>query len=90
MAATMNAIDPFRQRQVPDVAARFRRERGKHQRQADLMWLGSLAAMFSDHELGLLEDIGYLSQRDLDLIRQAGRQGSPRTQDPATHSGGQA
>jgi hypothetical protein len=64
------AIDPFRKRQVPDVAGRFRRERARHQRQADLMWLGVLAALFTDHEIGLLDDLGYLSQHDKDLLRQ--------------------
>ena len=70
---TAPAIDPFRSRQVPDVAGRFMKERDRQQRQADLMWLGAMTAMFSDHELGLLNDLGYLSQRDLDLLRQAGR-----------------
>ena len=67
-------IDPFRSRQVPDVAGRFLRERKRHQRQADLMWLGSLAGLFSDHELRLLDDLGFLSPHDHDLLRQAGRQ----------------
>lgn len=66
-------IDPFRGRQVPDVAGRFLKERDQHQRQADLMWCGTLVAMFSDHELKLLNDLGYLSQHDHDLLRQAGR-----------------
>jgi hypothetical protein len=78
VAETMNTIDPFRQRQVPDVAGRFLRERDRHQRQADLMWLGTMVALFSDHELKLLYDLGYLSQHDHDLIRQAGRQGADR------------
>lgn len=73
----MKAIDPFRRRQVPDVAGRFLRERDRHQRQADLMWLGTMVALFSDHELKLLYDLGFLSQRDRDLLRKAGRQGAP-------------
>jgi len=67
-------IDPFRSRQVPDVAGRFLKERQRHQRQADLMWLGTMAALFSDHELKLLNDLGFLSQRDRDLLEQAGRE----------------
>ena len=67
------AIDPFRSRQVPDVAARFRQERDRHQRQADLTWLGALVALFSDHDLRLLHDLGFLCPHDLDLLRQAGR-----------------
>ena len=66
-------IDPFRGRQVPDVAGRFLKERERQQRQADLMWLGVMAASFSDHELRLLNDLGFLSQRDRDLLGQAGR-----------------
>jgi hypothetical protein len=66
-------IDPFRGRQVPDVAGRFLKERDRQQRQADLMWLGVMAALFSDHELQLLNDLGFLSPRDRDLLRQAGR-----------------
>jgi hypothetical protein len=66
-------LDPFRSRQVPEVAGRFQRERDRQQRQADLMWLGVMAAMFSDHELRLLDDLGCLSQHDRDLLRQAGR-----------------
>jgi hypothetical protein len=66
-------LDPFRSRQVPEVAGRFKRERARQQRQADLMWLGVMAAMFSDHELRLLDDLGSLCQNDRDLLRQAGR-----------------
>ena len=66
-------IDPFRSRQVPDVGGRFLKERDRHRRQADLMWLGTLLAMFSDHELRLLDDLGFLSQHDHDLLKQAGR-----------------
>jgi hypothetical protein len=66
-------LDPFRSRQVPEVAGRFRRERDRQERQASLMWLGAMAAMFSDYELRLLDDLGCLSQNDRDLLRQAGR-----------------
>lgn len=76
-------IDPFRKRQVPDVAARFREERDKARRQADLAWLGAMAALFSDHELRLLDDLGFLSQHDRDLLRQAGRMVPARTGKPA-------
>lgn len=69
------ALDPFRSRQAPDVGARFRAERDRHRRQADLMWCGTLVALFSDHELGLLGDLGFLSQHDRDLLTQAGRGG---------------
>jgi hypothetical protein len=62
----------FRERQAPDVAGRFLKERGQHQRQADLAWLGILI-LFSDHELRLLHDLGFLSQHDRDLLGQAGR-----------------
>lgn len=72
-AASVQGLDPFRARQVPDVAGRFLRERDRHQRQADLMWLGTMVALFSDHDLGILGDLGFLSQRDRDLISQAGR-----------------
>jgi hypothetical protein len=64
-------MDPFRRRQIPDVASRFLRERDQHRRQADLMWLGALAGLFTGHELRLLDDLGFLSQHDRDLIRQA-------------------
>lgn len=64
------ALDPFRERQVPDVAGRFLAERDRHQRQADLMWLGTLTLMFSGHELRLLDDLGYLSAYDRDRLRQ--------------------
>lgn len=67
------AIDPFRARQVPGVAQRFERERDRARRQADLTWLGAMVAFFSDHELRLLNDLGFLSQHDLDLLKQAGR-----------------
>ena len=77
-------IDPFRRRQLPDVGQRFLRERDRHQRQADLMWLGCLAAMFSDHELRLLDDVGYLSPRDHDLLKQAGRRIPSVTDEPVT------
>jgi hypothetical protein len=66
-------IDPFRERQVPDVAGRFLKERDRQQRQADLMWVGTMVTLFSDHELRLLNDLGFLSQHDRDLLGQAGR-----------------
>lgn len=74
--ATINigpTLDPFRSRQVPDVAGRFLKVRDGHQRHADLMWAGMLTVYFTDHELGLLNDLGYLSEHDLGLIRQANR-----------------
>ena len=71
--AVSAGLDPFRARQAPSVAARFREERDRHQRQAALMWLGTLMANFSYHELKLLADLGYLSRQDADLLRQAGR-----------------
>lgn len=63
-------IDPFRSRQVPDVAGRFSKERDRHQRAADLMWLGVLASQFTPHEIRLLDDLGFLSQHDRDLLAQ--------------------
>ena len=71
-ARTGPNLDPFRRRQVRDVAGRFREERKRHQRQADLMWLGAMV-QFSDHELRLLNDLGSLTPHDLDLLGQAGR-----------------
>lgn len=65
-------LDPFRERQVPDVGARFLAELDAQRLRADLMWLGSLV-LFSDHELRLLNDLGFLSQHDRDLLSQAGR-----------------
>lgn len=65
-------LDPFRERQASDVAGRFLRYRDGHQRHADMMWLGALA-QFSDHELRLLNDLGFLSERDRNLLSQAGR-----------------
>ena len=38
-----------------------------------LLGFGVLAAMFSDHDLKLLDDLGYLSPRDHDLLKQAAR-----------------
>jgi hypothetical protein len=69
---TVPGIDPFRKRQVPDVAGRFLAGRDAHRLRADLMWLGSLV-LFSDHELRLLNDLGFLSQHDRGLLSQAGR-----------------
>jgi hypothetical protein len=66
-------LDPFRSRQAPDVGKRWTRERDRHQRQSDLMWVGTLVTLFSDHELRLLDDLGFLSPRDYDLLAQAGR-----------------
>lgn len=72
-------LDPFRSRQVPDVAGRFTKARKEHQRQADLMWLGTMVAFFTDHELKLLEDLGFLSERDRNILAQAGRPVPART-----------
>ena len=69
----MTTLDPFRRRQAPEIGERFRQERDRHKRQADLMWLGTLVAMFTYHELKLLYDLGMFCPHDLDLLRQAGR-----------------
>jgi hypothetical protein len=66
-------LDPFRERQARDVLSRFTREQAWHRRQADLMWAGVMVVMFSDHELRLIDDCGFLSQLDRDLLKQAGR-----------------
>ena len=79
-------IDPFRERQVPDVAGRFLKYRTGHQRHTDMMWLGALV-QFSDHELRLLDDLGYLSQRDRGLLRQAGRSVQPAVTKEASREG---
>jgi hypothetical protein len=63
-------LDRFRSRQVPDVAGRFLKERDRHERAAALMWQGILAGQFTEHEIKLLDDLGYLSQRDHDLLEQ--------------------
>lgn len=65
-------LDPFRERQASDVAGRFLAGRDAHRLRADLTWLGSLV-LFSDHELRLLNDLGFLSRHDRDLLNQAGR-----------------
>jgi hypothetical protein len=41
MPASVPVIDPFRRRQVPDVAGRFLRERKRHRRQAGCGWNAS-------------------------------------------------
>lgn len=64
------SIDPFRQRQAPTVAGRFQAERQRHQRAADLMWMGTLASQFTSHEIRLLDDLGFLSRHDRDLLSQ--------------------
>ena len=71
--AGSGVTDAFRRRQVPDVAGRFLREQRRQERQAHAMWVGILVTLFSDHELKLLNDLGYLSEFDRDLLRQAGR-----------------
>jgi hypothetical protein len=66
-------IDPFRRRQVPDVAGRFREAQDRQKQHADLMWAGTLTSLFSDHELRLLDELGNLCPHDRDLISRAGR-----------------
>lgn len=65
-------IDPFRSRQVPEVARRWREARDRQRQQADLMWLGSMIASFSDHDLKLLSDLGFMCPHDRDLLAKAG------------------
>jgi len=71
--AGISDLDPFRERQAQDVLTRFTGARDQHQRQADLMWAGTMTSLFSDHELRLVNDLGFMSQHDRDLLRQAGR-----------------
>ncbi len=71
---TAPGIDPYRKAHTADAAIRFLKERDRHRRQADRMWLGAMAGLFSDHELRLLNDLGFLSQHDRDLLSQAGRE----------------
>ena len=69
-ASPPGVTDPFRGRQVPAVAGRFQKERAAHQRAADLMWSGILASQFTEHEIGLLDDLGFLSPHDRNLLQQ--------------------
>jgi hypothetical protein len=69
-AKVTGRLDPFRERQKPAVAGRFLKEQERHRRQADLMWLGVLASQFTEHEVRLLDDLGFLSQHDRDLLEQ--------------------
>lgn len=72
---TSGPLDPFRSRQVSDVAGRLREERDRHQRAADLMWMGALASQFTGHEIRLLDDLGFLCQHDRDLLAQSRKAG---------------
>lgn len=60
--------DPFRQRLVPDVAGRLEAERKRHRRHADLAWTGVLTSQFTPFEINLLDDLGFLSQYDKNLV----------------------
>lgn len=64
-------LDPFRSRQVPEVAGRLCAERDQHQRQQDLAWTGVLVSQFSPFELRLLDDLGFLSEHDKSLVAAA-------------------
>ena len=64
-------LDPFRSRQVPKVAGRLLAERDRWQRQADLAWTGVLITQFSPFELRLLDDLGFLSEHDNNLVTAA-------------------
>jgi hypothetical protein len=67
-AAKGGPLDPFRARLVPKVTRRLDAERDQHRRQADLAWTGVLVSQFTVFELRLLDDLGFLSQHDKDLI----------------------
>lgn len=37
------------------------------------MWLGTMITQFTDHELRLLRDLGFLTPHEIDLLSQSGR-----------------
>jgi hypothetical protein len=74
-------MDPFSRRQLigqgnalPGIAGRYMALQEQHKKAADAMFVGMLAAEFTDHELAILNDSPYMCDWWRILMKKAGRQ----------------
>ncbi len=68
---SVQGLDHFRSRQAQDVGNRWQRIRDAHEAAAKRMWLGSMLVEFTEFELGILRDMGFLSPADEALLAKA-------------------
>lgn len=59
---------PSGQNRFANLANRFMKLQGEHRKAAGAMWIGTLAAAFTDEELNALES--YLSPNDVQALRR--------------------
>lgn len=76
----VHELDPFSRRQLvrqddgtPGIAGRYLALQERHKQAADAMFVGMLAAEFTDHELAILNDSPYICDWWRMLMKQAGR-----------------
>lgn len=67
---------PSTQRLVFTTAQRWDALKAEYQRACDLMWTGALGS-FSAEEMRIIESLGFLSDRDRQLLRRIGRPAPP-------------
>lgn len=81
-------LDAFSQKRFPEIATRWNDARREHQRTAFAMWVGTMAMEFADDELAILDQMGFLSEMDRILLRQAHRWPEPTSPlEPEVHLG---
>jgi hypothetical protein len=74
---SMSDLDPFTKQRFPEIARRWMDAQRAHQRTERLLWLGTMAASFSDDELSILNTMGYVCPSDRDLLARAARPVKP-------------
>jgi hypothetical protein len=62
--------DPFRQRRAQEIADKWQQVKVAHERAVKVMWLGAMVAHFDTFELTVLDDMGFLSPVDHDLLKR--------------------
>jgi hypothetical protein len=60
---------PSHRARIIRVAEEFQRQRDLHRIASDWQWLGRLMS-FSDEDLALVRELGYLSQNDENLLKE--------------------
>lgn len=64
------ALDPFSVKRFPGIAKKWLDAKRQRQERMDDLWAGMLARMFSDDELTVMWEMGFLSEYDERVMRR--------------------
>lgn len=64
------ALDPFSVKRFPGIAKKWQDAKRQRQERMDDLWAGMIARLFSDDELTVMWEMGFLSAYDERVIRR--------------------